>query len=101
MFGKAVCLTGRGARTTLRLIFHSKGETMLAKVSSCAGIGLDGAVVDAEVDVSNGMPSFVIVGLPDTAVQESRERVQAAVKTAGLGFPYRRGGAARAPPAVP
>jgi magnesium chelatase family protein len=63
---------------------------MLAKVSSCAVIGLDGAVVEAEVDVSNGMPSFVIVGLPDTAVQESRERVQAAVKNAGLAFPYRR-----------
>ncbi len=63
---------------------------MLARVSSCAVIGLDGAVVDAEVDVSNGMPSFVIVGLPDTAVQESRERVQAAVKNAGLAFPYRR-----------
>ncbi|HEY5119691.1 MAG TPA: magnesium chelatase domain-containing protein, partial [Anaerolineales bacterium] len=52
---------------------------MLARVSSCAVIGLDGAVVQTEVDVSNGMPSFVIVGLPDTAVQESRERVQAAV----------------------
>jgi magnesium chelatase family protein len=63
---------------------------MLARVSSCAVIGLDGAVVDTEVDVSNGMPSFVIVGLPDTAVQESRERVQAAVKNAGLAFPYRR-----------
>ncbi|MBN1440889.1 MAG: YifB family Mg chelatase-like AAA ATPase [Anaerolineales bacterium] len=63
---------------------------MLARVSSCAVIGLDGAVVDTEVDVANGMPSFVIVGLPDTAVQESRERVQAAVKNAGLSFPYRR-----------
>jgi magnesium chelatase family protein len=63
---------------------------MLARVSSCAVIGLDGAVVQTEVDVSNGMPSFVIVGLPDTAVQESRERVQAAVKNSGLSFPYRR-----------
>jgi magnesium chelatase family protein len=63
---------------------------MLARVSSCAVVGLDGAVVETEVDVSNGMPSFIIVGLPDTAVQESRERVQAAVKNAGLSFPYRR-----------
>ncbi|MFN2298012.1 MAG: YifB family Mg chelatase-like AAA ATPase [Anaerolineales bacterium] len=63
---------------------------MLARVSSCAVIGLDGAVVEAEVDVSNGMPSFVIVGLPDTAVQESRERVMAAVRNAGWSFPYRR-----------
>ena len=63
---------------------------MLARVASCAVVGLDGAVVETEVDVSNGMPSFIIVGLPDTAVQESRERVQAAVKNAGLAFPYRR-----------
>jgi magnesium chelatase family protein len=63
---------------------------MLARVSSCAVVGLDGAVVETEVDVSNGMPSFIIVGLPDTAVQESRERVQAAVRNAGLAFPYRR-----------
>jgi magnesium chelatase family protein len=71
-------------------ILASQGENMLARVASCAVIGLDGAVVHTEVDVANGMPSFIIVGLPDTAVQESRERVQAAVKNAGLTFPYRR-----------
>ena len=63
---------------------------MLACVLSCAIRGLDGAVVHTEVDVTNGLPSFVVVGLPDTAVEESRERVQAAVKNAGLSFPHRR-----------
>jgi len=43
-----------------------------------------------EVDTARGLPSFTIVGLPDTAVQESRERVQAAVKNAGMEFPRQR-----------
>lgn len=60
---------------------------MLAKVHSCAVIGLEGAIVEVEVDTARGLPSFTIVGLPDTAVQESRERVQAAVKNAGMHFP--------------
>ena len=51
-------------------------------------VGLEGAIV--EVDTSRGLPSFTIVGLPDTAVQESRERVQAAVKNAGFVFPRQR-----------
>jgi magnesium chelatase family protein len=60
---------------------------VLAKVHSCAVIGLEGAIVEVEVDTARGLPSFTIVGLPDTAVQESRERVQSAVKNAGLHFP--------------
>ncbi len=63
---------------------------MLAKVHSCAIVGLEGAIVEVEVDTSRGLPSFTIVGLPDTAVQESRERVQAAIKNAGLIFPRQR-----------
>ncbi len=63
---------------------------MLAKVHSCAIVGLEGAIVEVEVDTSRGLPSFVIVGLPDAAVQESRERVQAAIKNAGLEFPRHR-----------
>ena len=63
---------------------------MLAKVFSCAVIGLEGAVVQVEVDISRGLPSFTIVGLPDTAVQESRERVRAAIKNSGLAFPGTR-----------
>ncbi len=63
---------------------------MLAKVHAAAIIGLEGAIVEVEVDTSRGLPSFKIVGLPDTAVQESRERVQAAVKNAGFIFPRQR-----------
>jgi magnesium chelatase family protein len=63
---------------------------MLAKVYSCAVVGLDGAIVEVEVDTANGLPSFVVVGLPDAAVQESRERVQAAIRNAGFLFPMKR-----------
>ena len=63
---------------------------MLAKVNTCAVIGLEGAVVEAEVDISQGLPAFTIVGLPDTAVQEARERVRAAIRNSGCEFPMRR-----------
>ena len=60
---------------------------MLAKVTSCAVIGLEGALVEVEVDVSNGLPAFIVVGLPDAAVQEARQRVRAAVRNSGAYFP--------------
>src|SRR5512137_1402319 len=63
---------------------------MLARVYSCAVIGLEGVVVEVEVDTGDGLPNVIIVGLPDTAIQESRERVQSAIKNAGLYFPRRR-----------
>ena len=63
---------------------------MLAKVITCATVGLEGAIVEVEVDISPGLPSFTIVGLPDTAVQEARERVRAAVRNSGCAFPMRR-----------
>jgi magnesium chelatase family protein len=73
---------------------------MLARVYSCADIGLEGVIVEVEVDIGDGLPSVTIVGLPDTAVQESRERVQAAVKNAGLIFPRKRLTVNLAPAAV-
>ena len=63
---------------------------MLAKVRSCAVIGLDGAVVEVEVDISRGLPAFTIVGLPDAAVQEAKERVRAAIRNSGFDFPMKR-----------
>ena len=63
---------------------------MLAKVNSCAVIGLEGSTVEVEVDISPGLPSFTIVGLPDTAVQEARERVRAAIRNTGYDFPLKR-----------
>jgi magnesium chelatase family protein len=56
---------------------------MLARVYSCAIIGLDGVVVEVEVDYTAGFPGMTIVGLPDAAIQESRERVQIAVHNTG------------------
>jgi magnesium chelatase family protein len=52
---------------------------MIARVFICAVVGLEGVIVEVEVDYTTGFPGMTIVGLPDAAVQESRERVQAAV----------------------
>jgi magnesium chelatase family protein len=62
----------------------------LAKVNSAAVVGLEGRLVEVEVDISAGLPSMTIVGLPDTAVQEARERVRAAIRNSGFIFPPRR-----------
>jgi magnesium chelatase family protein len=63
---------------------------MLAKVTSCAVVGLEAAPIEVEVDTGRGLPSITIVGLPDAAVQESRERVRAAIRNTGLSFPQSR-----------
>ncbi len=63
---------------------------MLARVFSCAVIGLEGVIVEVEVDTTQGLPGTDIVGLPDKAVQESRSRVQAAIKNARLRYPRER-----------
>ena len=63
---------------------------MLAKVLTCAVVGLEGALVEVEVDISPGLPAFNIVGLPDAAVQESKERVRAAIKNCSCAFPMKR-----------
>ena len=63
---------------------------MLSKVKSCAVVGLEGSLVDVEVDISKGLPAFTIVGLPDTAVQEARERVRGAIRNSGCEFPNAR-----------
>ncbi|WP_031515407.1 YifB family Mg chelatase-like AAA ATPase [Desulfofalx alkaliphila] len=63
---------------------------MLAIVNSVALQGLDGLIVKVEVDVSVGLPRLDLVGLPDTAVRESKERVRAAIKNSGFEFPVKR-----------
>ncbi len=52
--------------------------------------GLDGSITEVEVDISNGLPALNIVGLPDTAVRESKERIRSAIKNSGFDFPMRR-----------
>ncbi|MBP6788661.1 MAG: hypothetical protein KA170_13810, partial [Candidatus Promineofilum sp.] len=63
---------------------------MLAKVLSAAIVGLEAELVAVEVDIVNGQPYFALVGLPDAAVRESRDRVYSAVKNSGLNFPLHR-----------
>ncbi|MBS3753990.1 MAG: YifB family Mg chelatase-like AAA ATPase [Anaerolineales bacterium] len=63
---------------------------MLARVYSCAVLGLEGVLVEVEVDFGSGLPGITVVGLPDTAVQESRERVRTAIKNVPLEFPRKR-----------
>ncbi|MFM7448162.1 MAG: YifB family Mg chelatase-like AAA ATPase [Leptolyngbyaceae cyanobacterium] len=63
---------------------------MLARVWSASLIGIEAVKIGVEVDVAGGLPGIVIVGLPDTAVQESKERVRTAVKNAGYAFPMRK-----------
>jgi magnesium chelatase family protein len=63
---------------------------MLARVWSCATVGIEGLFVEVEADLGAGLPTFTIVGLPDAAVRESRERVLAAVRNCGFEFPARK-----------
>ena len=60
---------------------------MFSKILSYGLLGLNGYVVDVEVDTNLGLPSYDIVGLPDTAVKESKERVRSAIKNSGFKFP--------------
>lgn len=63
---------------------------MLAKVLSAALVGLDAHLIDVEVDIAGGLPQFSVVGLPDTTVRESRDRVRSALKNTGFHFPAKR-----------
>lgn len=63
---------------------------MLSKVLSSALLGINAYIVDVEVDISIGLPIFSIIGLPDNAVKESRDRVKAAIKNSGYEFPSRK-----------
>ena len=63
---------------------------MYSCTKTCTLTGLNGYPVDVEVDLSNGMPKIIIVGLADTAVKESTERVKSAIKNSGYNFPKKR-----------
>src|SRR3954470_6522785 len=63
---------------------------MLARVRSAAVLGIDAYLVDVEVDIAHGLPSFATVGLPQGAIKEGRERVSAAIVNSGFEFPLRR-----------
>lgn len=63
---------------------------MIAKTNSCSLSGLDGVIVTIEADCCNGLPTIEIVGLPDTAVKESKERIRSAINNSGFVFPQKR-----------
>ncbi|MBI1852242.1 MAG: YifB family Mg chelatase-like AAA ATPase [Planctomycetes bacterium] len=63
---------------------------MIARIRSAVPVGVGVAAIVVEADVSNGLPGTVMVGLPDAAVRESRERVKSAIRACGLPFPDRR-----------
>lgn len=63
---------------------------MLSVINSAALLGVESYPVHVEVDLSNGLPAFDVVGLPDSAVKESRERVRTAIRNSGLSFPVKR-----------
>jgi len=67
-----------------------RGRKMLAKLYSCSIQGIEACLVEVEVDITLGLPSFEIVGLPDKSVRESKERVRSALKNSGFDFPNRR-----------
>ena len=63
---------------------------MMSRVLSCATLGIDAYIVRIETDLDRALPAFSVVGLPDNAVKESRDRVTAAIRNTGRAFPNRR-----------
>jgi hypothetical protein len=67
-----------------------KGIAVLAKVLSSTLLGVDAWIIEVEVDLANGLPTFTTVGLPDASIRESRDRVKAAMANSGFAFPLKR-----------
>ena len=63
---------------------------MISKIQSSAVLGVDAYLVEVEVDISQGLPNFMTVGLAEGAVKESKERVRSAIKNCRYDFPQRR-----------
>ena len=62
----------------------------LARTSSVALVGVTGQVVEVEVDIANGLVGMILVGLPDTALREARDRIRAAIVNSGEQRPYQK-----------
>lgn len=74
----------------IKYILKGMKASMYSKLLTCVLLGLNGNIVEVETDLSRGMPVFNIVGLADTAIKESKERVRAAIKNSGFDFPLNR-----------
>lgn len=71
-------------------LFGWRISALYAKLISANVLGIDGFIVEVEIDISNGLPAFEIVGLPDSAVREARERVRIAIKNSDANYPLQR-----------
>ncbi|MBI1857537.1 MAG: YifB family Mg chelatase-like AAA ATPase [Candidatus Melainabacteria bacterium] len=71
-------------------VIEETNKTLYAKINSCGLTGINTYKIDIEVDISNGLPNFIIVGLPDTAINESKERVRSAIKASRIDFPSKK-----------
>jgi magnesium chelatase family protein len=74
----------------LRVLYEFEGSILVARVRTVAFQGIEAREVEAQVTIAAGLPAFTIVGLPDKAVGESRERVRAALNSMGLALPPKR-----------
>ncbi|HBM81649.1 MAG TPA: magnesium chelatase [Clostridiaceae bacterium] len=63
---------------------------MISKVYTCAVTGINGLIIEVETDISNGLPGFTIVGLPDAAIRESKERVRTSIKNSNYDYPLKK-----------
>ncbi len=72
------------------MLLFLNGGFMFGKIKSSGLVGINGYIISVEVDISGGMPKFEIVGLPDAAVKEARERVHSAIRNSGFYFPSTR-----------
>jgi magnesium chelatase family protein len=84
------CVARRNHRSPGVEVAQRPGRVMLARLYSACLAGVEAALVRVEVDVSQGLPMFATVGLPDPAVRESRERVRTAIRNSGFAFPLER-----------
>ncbi len=72
------------------IYFTKEVRSIISKTYSCSLAGIDGVIVTIEADCSNGLPAVELVGLPDTAVKESKERIRSAINNSNFVFPQKR-----------
>jgi len=88
---QSVCAHQNGAVTDVTHNFSIQCiGAMLSQLSSAAVLGVDALQIDVETNLDSGLPSFIVVGLPDSAIKESRERVLTALKNSGYAAPPKK-----------
>ena len=71
-------------------IIEPQAKNLFSKINSCGLIGVNAYGVEIEIDIGSGLPHFILVGLPDAAINESKERVRSAIKSSGFEFPSKK-----------